>query len=177
MTEPSNELATQPRRPPRFALEQGHVRWKLIQELGQGELTVGTLATRYGVTPSAISQFRDRHAEQIADVKADIENEFAGLWIAQKTARLAEYAADVEMINEVVQTTLNADLSTEARAELEAAGVEVGKIDAALVAAKHRALRAVAEELGHLPTKVQMQVEATTRVHYTVSGMDPEDLR
>jgi transposase-like protein len=177
MSESSNELAIPARRRFPRPLEQGHIRWKLIRELGQQELTVTELAARYDVTPGAISQFRDRHQAEVDAVKADIENEFAGLWIASKSARLAEYAADVELINEAIRTTVEAELSPAAVAELEEAGIDVGKIDAALMAAKHRALRSVAEELGHLPTKVQMQVDQVTRVHYTVAGMDPEDLR
>jgi hypothetical protein len=156
----SHELSHRSR-PTRHTLEQGHVRWKLIHELARGERTVTELAARYGVTHGAISRFRDRYPAEIAEIKADIENEFAGLWIAQKLARLAEYAADVEMINDAIGAALDA-------------GTE---IDAALLAAKHRALRSVAEELGQLPTKIQMQVDTVTRVHYTVEGMNVGDLR
>jgi predicted ArsR family transcriptional regulator len=48
------------------------------------------LARDYGVDVKAITKFRDRHEDTISDMRADIESEFSGLWIAQKAERLAE---------------------------------------------------------------------------------------
>lgn len=48
------------------------------------------LAREYGVDHKAITKFRDRHAEVIADMAQAIDDEFAGLWIAQKSERLDE---------------------------------------------------------------------------------------
>lgn len=48
------------------------------------------LAREYGVDHKAITKFRDRHEAVIEDMRQAIDDEFAGLWIAQKSERLAE---------------------------------------------------------------------------------------
>lgn len=154
---------------PRHPLTRGHIKHKLIHELARDEKTQRVLAREYGVAQSAISQFKTRYATEIAEVRADLENEFAGLWIAQKMRRLAEYQADAEEIGDArVQAIVGQD------AEGEPIAVE--KVDTALVRAKHAALRAVAEEMGQIPAKVNITVEPVT-VRYEVVGVDPEDLK
>jgi hypothetical protein len=138
-------------------LEKPWVRIQLIHEIARNEMTERQLAKKYGCAPSAINAFKQRHRGDIDEVRADLENEFSGIWIADKKSRLAVYASDVERIE-----------------ELEQLGRE---IDAALTAAKHRALRSVAEEMGHLPNRMNVSGEVTTKVSYEVVGVDPESLR
>lgn len=133
-----------------YPLSRGWVKHKLIHEVARKEKSTTQLAEEYGVTTSAISQFKTRHATRIAEVEQDIENAFAGLWIAQKEARLAEYQEDVDRIGD-------AD-------------------DPALLRIKAAMLKAVAEEMGHLPTKTSMQVEKN-KVTYTIEGVDLDELR
>lgn len=125
---------------------------KLIQELAQGDKLQSQLAREYGVTQGRISQFRKKHEADIDRVREDLLNEFAALWIVDKVNRLAEYEADVEQLN-------------------------TRPFDVQLLAAKHRALKQVAEELGHLPNRVTLQGEVTTKVHYLVDGVDDETLK
>jgi predicted transcriptional regulator len=138
-------------------LEKGWVRYRLIRELAQMEKPQTVLAEEYGVTQGAISQFATRHASEVAEVKADIENEFAGLWIADKKQRIAEYAAEIELIDEARGGTVR-----------NMRDVELSKLKAAV-------MRAVADELGQIPAR--MSVSVTQRVTYTIEGVDPEQLR
>lgn len=133
-----------------YTLERGWVTRKLIIELARQEKTRTKLASEYGVTTASITTFAHRHRTEIDEVKADIENEFAGLWIAQKYARIAEYQADVDAIGDTT--------------------------DPDLLKVKHTALKAVAEEMGQLPARVAVNVESKT-VNYTINGIDPGQLR
>lgn len=71
-------------------LERPGRRRKLQRELARGEKTMRELAREYGVDHKAITKFRDRHEAVIEDMRQAIDDEFAGLWIAQKSERLAE---------------------------------------------------------------------------------------
>lgn len=148
----------EPRAPrTRYPLERGHVRYKLIHELARAEKPRKQLAEEYGVGPSAITEFAHRHATRIAEVQRDIENKFAGLWIADKARRLEEYAAEIELIEDVRAGTVR-----------NMRDVELSKLKAAI-------MRTVADELGQIPAKVSVNV--TQRVTYSIEGVDPESLR
>lgn len=138
-------------------LERGWRKVQLIQELARGEDTQESLAKKYDCTPSAMSQFKDRHLPEIEHVRRNLEDEFAALWVAKKINRLAEYEADIDAINEA----------------LLLAGAEDS---AAARAAKHRALRSVAEELGALPNRLNVTGEVTARVTYELVGVDMDKL-
>lgn len=170
MTEQADQASD--RMPPgrhRRPLSRGHIKWKLIQELARQDKTQRALAREYDVAHSSITEFKQRHAAEIAEVRADLENEFAGLWIAQKTQRLAEYQTDAEEIGDArVQAIVGHDEDGEP--------ITAEKVDAALIRAKHAALRAAAEELGQIPAKVNITIDPVT-VRYEVVGVSPEDLK
>ena len=128
---------------------RGWIAYDLVQELAFGDQSHTALGERYGVTRQAIQAFAKRNAERIAEVVANKDDAYAGLWIAKKERRIAEYLRDVEEVN---------DLDTP---------------DAQLKRVKHNALRAVAEELGQLKTNVEVE----SKVHYTVEGVDLDKLR
>lgn len=140
--EPETE-ETRPRK-----LTQGHIVTKLCRELAVAEKSQVQLAEEYGVAQSSISTFKKRHQERIKQIQQNLDDEFAGLWIAEKANRIAEYQADVEMIG----TTSKADL----------------------LRVKATILKAVSEELGQLPARVNVTV--TNPVTYIVKGANPEDL-
>lgn len=146
MTEPTSQASSRPRRP----LGRGWVKRKLIIDLAKGEKTQRVLAKEYGVSQPSISEFKIKHAAEISEAAKNLEDEFVGLWVANKANRLAEYEADIERVNEQGASDL---------------------------ASKHRALRHVAEELGHIPNKVTLAGEVSTRVTYEVVGVPPEDLQ
>jgi hypothetical protein len=139
---------------PRSRLNRAAVRLPLILDLASGEKSQDALAEQYGVDQGSISRFALRFAAEIEAQRADMENKFAALWIAQKAARLAAYEDDVEAIDDHHDQPETA-------------------LDPALLGAKHRALRNTAEELGALRTVI----DSTVSVRYEIVGVDPEALR
>lgn len=132
---------------------RGRVKLALIRELALDGKTEQQLGDEYGVTPQAIHEFKVRNSAAIETVRADLEAEFVALWIADKRNRIAEYETDVEQLAE----------------EIDAAPPEH---KAKLFGARHRALRAVAEELGQLAPKA-----INVGVHYSIRGVDMDRLR
>jgi transposase-like protein len=141
------------------ALEAPHVRLKLIRALAAGEHSQAELARRHGVSPAAMSQFVRRHAERIAEVASKLDDEFAGLWVAEKAARIAHLQAQVEQIADM----LGAD------------DLRVGVSYAEVARTQQQALRAIADELGQIPAKVQVQHSGSLDVR--LNGVDLEALR
>lgn len=133
----------------RGALEHGWIKHKLLRDLAIGEKKNYQLAKAYGVSAPAISEFKKRHRGEIEEVKEKMADEYVGLWVASKLSRLATYQEAAEKM---------AKGHSPRDAE-----VLVG------------ILKAVAEELGDLPARTQVQVN-TGDVTYAVIGIDPDDL-
>lgn len=162
---------------------EGHVRTRvaLIRELAEGRRTVPELAKKYGVTDGGIRRFRDRHIEEVEHVKANLEDEFAGLLYAKKAARLAEYEHDIETANGEIANALDGRLSEviklrgeqhdDATHEMEVVA-DVSDAVARLWRGKHRALRSIAEELGQLPSRVVVSTDDGAKVRHIVEGVD-----
>lgn len=144
-------------RPPRKwgTLERGRVKLELMRALATGEHTQVELARRYDADQSSISYFASRHAEEIADIRARLDDEFAGLWIAAKRSRIAEYQQQVDDIAELLSG-----------AEDKRANVNYAEV----VRTAQAALKAVAEELGQLPTRAQ--VEHSGGINIKINGLD-----
>lgn len=143
------------------ALEVPHVRLQLIRELAKGEQSQAKLARRHGVTPGAMTRFVQRHAERIADVASKLDDEFAGLWVAEKANRLAHLQAQVESIADTMG-------DPEAAAKAGVGAAEMYRV-------QQQALRAIADELGQIPAKVQVQHSGQLDVR--LNGVDLEALR
>lgn len=139
-----------------MAILRGHIALQLIRELAIGTLTQDELADKYEVTQPAISLFNKRNAEAIAQVKANLDDEFAGMWIAQKQNRVKVYQDDVERIAEQQETGVPQPLL-------------IG-----LLRLKQAALKSVAEELGQLPGRVHISVQGDAK--YSVEGVDVKDI-
>jgi predicted transcriptional regulator len=132
-------------------LERGWAKSRLILELAQQEKTQVQLAREYGVTQGSVSEFATRHADEITHQRSKIEDEWIGLWIADKRNRVAEAQADVDAINAALQ----------------------GLPDDKLLRTKLAIMRQVAEELGQLRDIVEVGGKLT----YIVQGVAPETLR
>jgi hypothetical protein len=145
------------------ALSRGHVKVALIRALATGEKSHRKLAAEHGVSPQAVDQFAERNADRIAAVAADLDNEFAGLWIADKRSRLAEYQAQADYI----EALLNSDQDEEPADGKGRNRVTVSVAE--LLRTAQSALRAASEELGQLPGRVSVQI--TGDVHYAVEGV------
>jgi DNA-binding Lrp family transcriptional regulator len=128
----------------RDPLELAWNRHALMRMLAEGKMPQAEMARRMGVAPSSVTAFKQRHAEAIEAIAADVENEFAGIAIAQKSNRLAVY-------------------------EEELAKAQAGGADKHIVA---RLLRQIAEEMGHLPSRVQLSGTVGVQTTYTVTGSD-----
>lgn len=146
MTTPeSPENATQPdrasdgRRAHKSKLEgQAWRKRRLITELARGEKSQSQLAAENGVAQSSISEFRSRHLDEIEEAQQHLEDEFNGVWIAQKLNRLIEQQALYE--DDVPPRERETRLAV---------------------------LRAAAEELGQIPNRTTISMEQPVRVEIT----------
>lgn len=120
---------------------------ELCRELAAGEVKRAELARKYGVSRTAITKFAQRHKGRIAEIKAHLDDEYAGLWIAQKQNRIAALMADYE-------------------ATLEHYRGDHHEWVKARTAIAH----AVAEELGQLPNKSNLTIGGTVR--HELVGVD-----
>lgn len=125
-----------------------------MRALAAGEHSQRELGERYGVTQQAISSFAQRHAERIADMVGKLDDEFAGLWVAQKSARIATYQQQIEDIAD----------------ELDGGEMRPGVSYAEVVRTQQAALRAIADELGQIPAR--MQVEHSGQLDVRLNGVD-----
>jgi hypothetical protein len=161
---------------PRDFLDRGHIRIALQRDLATGSMTRDQLATKYGASKSGIQSFYRKYQGVIEEIAADLDNRYAGLWIADKDRRVAAYQADVDLVEAETERVLAA--RDERRALLGDGGAEVdedGEVEKELTVAtdlgrlsriKHRALRSVAEELGQLPTRMMVKAEEGGAVHF-----------
>jgi len=105
-----------------------HRRLEVCRHLATEDVSRADLARQFGVTKAAITLFARRHRGQIDEIRAQLDDEFTGLWIADQRNRLAAYQADYELA-----------------AEHDKAGHHEW------IKARAQLLHAVAEETGQLP--------------------------
>jgi predicted transcriptional regulator len=127
----------------RSKLEYPWNRNALIRDLAIGNQTQTQLAAEFGVSQSAICEFKQRHEDEIIEVTNDLANEYAGLRLAEKAERIATYT-------DIIETAL-----------------DTGETKNAI-----RALRNIAEELGHLKLNIAADVNTTRYVIETPDGTD-----
>lgn len=120
---------------------------EVCRELAAGDVSQAEIARKWGVHPSTITRFAQAHADRIADIRAHLDDEFAGLWIAQKEARIAAYMDEYELLEHHRNSNHH----------------EWSK-------ARQAALRAVADELGAIPNRSSLTVGGT--VEHRLVGID-----
>lgn len=130
-------------------LERGWVKHRLIRDFALGEKTGKQMAEEYGVSQTSISAFKRRNSMAIEEVRNNLADEYAGVWVAQKMKRIAEYQEAAEKMAQG-QSPRNQEVLV-------------------------TILKAVAEELGQLPARTQVQVNSQ-QVTYQVVGIDPDEL-
>lgn len=88
-------------------LYRGRKRLALIRDLAMGEWTHRELAAQIGVKVSEVATFAAMNAEEITEVRAALAGqlaiETAGLWIAKRHNRVAEYQAAVEELQDDIE--------------------------------------------------------------------------
>jgi hypothetical protein len=135
---PSSRSASQELSKPAKPGIPRHKNLELCRLLAAGEVQRSELARRYHVTTSAITQFAQRNAARIDEIRANLDDEFAGLWIADKLARVEAYQIDYDSISQNNHHEW--------------------------VKARTAILKAVAEELGQLPPRAQVVVAPVVHV-------------
>jgi len=151
-TEAGKELDPRPqpqRRAIKGHLERGWVKHRLIREIALGDRTGKELAEQYGVSQNSMSSFKKRYALEIEEVRNNLADEYAGVWVANKLDRIREY---------------------QEAAEKMAAGKSPRNVEVLV-----SILKAVAEELGQLPARTQVNVSTETTV-YEIVGLDADDI-
>lgn len=131
-------------------IAQGWVKQRLVKDLALGEKTHRQLAERYGVVRETVQRFARDNRLEIEHAREMLGDAYAGLWIAQKENRVAEYQVAAEKMSE-------GDSPRHAEVLVNV-------------------LKAVADEMGDLPQRASVQVN-NTEVRYEVHGVDPEALR
>lgn len=132
----------------KFKLEgRPAVRLGLIRDLALGEQTHAELAVKYGVWRESVSEFRKRHEQEIEDCIVRADSEFKGIMIADKANRLSAYE---KMLMDAM---------------------DAGDRRTAI-----RILRNVAEEMGHLPSRMQISGAVDVHTSYTVHGADDKPI-
>jgi hypothetical protein len=126
-------------------------RRELQRLLADGTERRSALARRFGVSPSYVTQFAKTYAREIDDIRRDLDNEFAGLWIASKVNRVLALQAEYT----------------------RAAGSD--KADHhEWIKARLQALHQAAEELGQLPPRATV---AVVPVVHVIEGIDVDLLK
>lgn len=126
-------------------------RREIQRALADGTEKRAAIARRFGVTAGYITQFAKQYAREIDDIRRDLDNEFAGLWIASKVNRVIAYQADYAR-------TLADPKSTHHE----------------WVKARAQILHQVAEEMGQLPPRATLTI---IPVKHVVEGVDLEVLK
>lgn len=178
-----------------------HLRgWKLhrvLQDLAVGTKTQLQIADEWGVTQQAISAIAKREAHRVERYRASAEDKFAGLWIADKEARVAELQDDADEAKAVAALlssqllgnsptvgsagptspvssgTVAPSVPSGASPTMPVDPASVGALTA-LMRVRANALRQAADEMGQIPAKVQITVSPVS-VDYTLNGVSPED--
>ena len=147
---------------------------EVVRLLAAEEITRSEIARRYDVTPGAVTQFADRHAEEIAAVREAMDDEFAGIAIASKVNRVALLQEIAEKALEPVpKVSANGKVTMVINPDTKEPEI-VMEVDARAAMA---ALKQVAEELGQLVQRSQVSGDMNTTTTYRIEGVSPEELR
>lgn len=128
-------------------------RYRLLRDLALNR-DLDELAEEWSVSLERIHEIAEEEAEVIDEFREDIGRWLRGpeeLWTTDKNRRIAEYQADVERINGLVETH---------------------GWDRGLQGEKTKLLRSIADELGHLPTRGSMASQEGKVVNYKFDGID-----
>lgn len=150
----------------------------MVRLLAAEEISRSEIARRYDVTPSAVTQFANKHAEEIAAVRADMDNEFAGIAIADKKNRVSAYEQLYEVATKPTpKVAPNGKLVREMVTDPETGETTEVVVHEVDVRAAAGILKNVAEEMGQLTTRTQVTGDMQTTTTYRIEGVSPEELR
>jgi len=133
----------------RSSLMPPHVQLALMRDIACGT-GWAELGRKYGYTRQSMLQFSKRHALKIEEIREHLDDEFAGLPIAQKKNRIAAYQEMAERIHDSPNAAHHEWIKAEAIIN-----------------------RNVAEEMGQLPPRQSITV---VPVQHVVVGVETGDL-
>lgn len=151
-------------------LELPWVRRAIMIELATGNKTQAAIAREYGASEPSITLFKQRHLAEIEAIRENALDEFTGIAIAKKAARLQAYEDILQKCLIPTPKMAGKEYVHDPKNNNEL----VYEIDAA---AAVKVLRNVAEELGHLPSRVVVAGGLEVKTNYTLNGVDPENLK
>src|SRR5690242_10382030 len=117
-----------------------------MQDLAVGNMTREEIARKYNRDVSTIDHFKARHRDTINKLAAEAMEYLDAAWVADKANRIAVYEGHIELVEDALAQVDIEDISK------PAVRGETPQVPE-LLNASHRALRAVSEELGQLPTR------------------------
>ncbi len=130
----------------------GYRKMQVCRWLAERKYTQTQIAEMLDCTPGAVANFAKRNADIINEIRENLEDEFAGMWIAQKRNRVAEYQAQADRLRLLIE--------------------QYDEPDAALIRAHQAALKAVAEEMGQLPSRLTVVQTPKEFVYKVDAGED-----
>lgn len=164
-------------------------------------MSMTEVARKFEVTQQAVSLFADRHADAIDEKRRHLEDEYYGLWIADKRRRVAVLQQQAEGAEDLMAMAM--ELAREAARRgvtvgemLEgaeggegAAGADLVKLETEqdklaagamtnylkLQKSQREAMRNVAEELAQLPNRPTVSIQ-TERIEHVYVGVDMDDV-
>lgn len=143
----------------------------LIRDLAFGEFSHAQIAQDLGCKTSDVAEFASQHEDEILEVRSALAGklaiETAGLWIAKRQNRLAEYQADVEDLNQYI-------------AELRERGALGTVPHREALKSKVVMLKAVADELtprGALAVRAAKGEDDKNVVRYVIEDPDIEEMQ
>ena len=134
-----------------------------MQDIASGDYSHQQLRDRYNY--QNIRRFVAKYALEIEDIRknniAEVRKECAGLWIADRTMRIAQYQDIVDKIDKKIH-----DLAYTGSTYLPFQALKI----------KAEVLRLVAEELGQIPEK-KRTAEEQGFLEYAVKGISTAELQ
>lgn len=140
-----------PTRGARQDLNPGEQR-ELMRELSvRGSRTLRSIAEEWNLGYMSLRHFAQGHRREIAAIAADLEDKFAGMWMADKEDRITAYMEEYHN-----------SLNTSDPGHFEQAQVRL------------ECIRAVAEELGQIPGRGAIVI---TPIRHIYVGMTTEEVQ
>jgi hypothetical protein len=125
----------------------------LIEELAVADHSHAELAERLGVAEKTVDNFASRNRDRIAAAARDQTDKLAGLWIARKELRIAEYQSMYERDRKMIEDMEETAEAFAESADLPGLGPDVDKV-VKLHGDMRSILSTVADETGQLSPRM-----------------------
>lgn len=153
---------------PRYAITGWRV-WSVKCDLADGK-SQQSIADKFGITQQAVSEFALKHKDEIESLRERVRAIGEGLWIADKEARIGAYQETAERVEALLDAERE-PVDDDGKRKRGTGGVPLAE----LLRTQQAAYRAVADELGQIPQRVQVEGGGTP-VRHIIEGVDIGDL-